>query len=122
MLSVIQNEIIAVLADHIRDQIIAKVRAARWFAVVADEVTDAANKEQLSLVLRYVDPNELIVCEDLVGFFECDIGITGCHLADKIIGCLNKYGLDPINLRGQAYDGAGTAVLDDLATYLKQRA
>ena len=105
--SVIQNEIIAVLADHIRDQIIAKVRAARWFTVVADEVTDAANKEQLSLVLRYVDSDELIVREDLVGFFECDTGITGRHLADKILGCLSSYGLDPINLRGQAYDGAG---------------
>ncbi|MTV67196.1 DUF4371 domain-containing protein, partial [Streptococcus pneumoniae] len=29
---------------------------ARWYSVIADEVTDAANKEQLSLVLRYVDP------------------------------------------------------------------
>lgn len=105
--SVIQNEIIAVLADHVRNQIIAKVQAARWFTVVADEVTDAANKEQLSLVLRYVDPDELIVREDLVGFFECDTGITGRHLADKILGCLIKYTLDPINLRGQAYDGAG---------------
>ena len=101
--SVIQNEIIAVLADHIRDQIIAKVRAARWFTVVADEVTDAANEEQLNLVLRYVDPDELIVREELVGLFECDTGITGRHLADKIL----SYDLDPIDLRGQAYDGAG---------------
>ena len=77
--SVIQNEIIAVFADHIRDQIISKVRAARWCTV---KVTDAANKEQLSLVLRYVDPDELIGREDLVGFFECDTGITGRHLAD----------------------------------------
>ena len=104
--SLIQNEIIAVLADYIRDQIIAKVQAAGWFTIVADEVTDAANKEQLSLVLKCFDPDELIVRKDLVGFFECDTGITCRHLADKILGCLCSYGLDPINLRRQAHDGA----------------
>ena len=42
-----------------------------------------------------------------MGFFECDTGITGRHLADRILGSLSSYGLDPINLRRQAYDGAG---------------
>ena len=78
----IQNEIISILADQIRHQIITKVKVARWFT---DEVTDAANKEQLSLVLRYVDPDNVLVREDLVGFFECDTGITGRDLANKIM-------------------------------------
>jgi hypothetical protein len=103
----IQNEIIEVLGDQIRLQIITKVKVARWYSVIADEVTDAANKEQLSLVLRYVDPESDYVREDLVGFFECDTGITGRDLADKITSSLVAYGLDPTNIRGQAYDGAG---------------
>ena len=74
---------------------------------MADEVTDAVNKEQLSLVLRYVDPESDYVREDLVNFFECDTGITGRDLADKITSSLVAYGLDPTNIRGQAYDGAG---------------
>ena len=39
--------------------------------------------------------------------FECDTGISGRDLADKITSCLQSFGLDLRNLRGQAYDGAG---------------
>ena len=84
-----------------------KVQAAKWYTVLADEVTDVSNKEQLSFVLRYVDSDSLIIREDLVGFVECDTGISGWNLAGKIISSLQGLGLDLTNLRGQAYDGAG---------------
>ena len=103
----IQNQIIKVLSDQVKQKIISKVIAATWFTVIADEVTDVSNKEQLSLVLRYVDPDTLFIREDLVGFSECDTGITGRQLSDKIIASLEAYGLDLSNLRGQSYDGAG---------------
>ena len=45
--------------------------------------------------------------EDLVGFFECDTGISGRDLARKITSILEELGLDLEHLRGQAYDGAG---------------
>ena len=44
---------------------------------------------------------------DLFGFVECDTGIFGRNLADKITTHLEGLGLDLFNLRGQAYDGAG---------------
>ena len=47
----IQNQIVRILGGHIRDQILGKVKQAKVFTSIADEVTDAANKEQLSLVL-----------------------------------------------------------------------
>ena len=105
--SVIQNQVIDVLADQVRQKIIGNVQVAKWFNVIADEVTDVSNKEQLSLVLRYVEPDTLLVRKYLVGFFECDTGISGRALADKITSCVRVYGLDLSNLRGQAYDGAG---------------
>ena len=40
-------------------------------------------------------------------FLECDTGITGRCLADKITTALQGYGLYLHKLRGQAYDGAG---------------
>ena len=40
-------------------------------------------------------------------FFECDSGITGCSLADKITSSLQSFRLDLAYLRGQGYDGAG---------------
>ena len=103
----VQNQIITVLADQVTTSIIDKVKAAKWFTVIADEVTDVANREQLSIVLRYVDIATLTVREDLVGFFECDTGISGRSLSEKIKSTLTELGLDLSCLRGQAYDGAG---------------
>lgn len=45
----IQNELISVIGNHIRSDILDEVRAAK---IIADEVTDVSNKEQLSLSLR----------------------------------------------------------------------
>ena len=81
----VQNEFIDIISDHIRSSIINKVRRGKWFTVIADEVTDVSNKEQLSLVLRYVDPDDGQVREDLVDF-ECHTGITGKALSDTILG------------------------------------
>ena len=83
-----QNQIINVLADQVRQKIIQKVQAAKWYAVIADEVTDVSNKEQLSIVLRYVDSDSLVIREDLVDFTECDTGISRQNLADKITSSL----------------------------------
>ena len=63
--------------------------------------------EQMAIVLKYVDPENLQIREDLVQFIECDTGISGHALAVKIIGFIQSNGLDPSMLRGQAYDGAG---------------
>ena len=105
--STIQNEIISIIGDHIRSSIIDNVKRARWFTVIADEVTDVSNKEQLSLVLRYVNPDDDQLREDLTDFIECRTGITGKELSDTIMGKLTSYGLDLELMRGQCYDGAG---------------
>ena len=105
--SVIQNQLVDVLCHQIRQKILDKVKRATWYTVLADEVTDISNKEQLSLVLRYVDPDTNQVREDLISFLECDEGITGRCLAKKITDSLESFGLDLGKLRGQSYDGAG---------------
>ena len=61
--------------------------------MISDEVTDVSNKEQLSLVLRYVDLDTLLVREDLIGFVECNTGITGRELANKITSSLQAFSL-----------------------------
>jgi len=103
---IIQNELICVIGDHIRDKIISEVKKCPQFSVIADEVTDTANKEQLSFVLRYVSSDGEIK-EDVVDFVECADGITGQAIADKVLGCVQSYTLDPGHIRGQGYDGAG---------------
>ena len=43
----------------------------------------------------------------LIQFVECDTGISGHALADKMTSVISLLGLDLQNLRGQGYDGAG---------------
>ena len=70
-------------------------------------MTDVSNKELLSIALRYIDDETGLTREDFVSFLECETGISGHCLAQKITTSLQSYGLDLTNLRGQAYDGAG---------------
>ena len=53
-------------------------------------------------MIRYV---ELESSYDLVTFMECDSGVTGKALADKMLGFVTDH-LDPSKMRGLAYDGA----------------
>ena len=83
------------------------MRQPHGFTLIADEVTDCADKEQRSVVLRYVNPEDNCIREDLSTILECDSGITGQALADKMLSFLSSHKVDPKKLRGQAYDGAG---------------
>ena len=67
------------------------MKKARFYSVIADEVTDAGNREELSIILRYVLGSE--IKEVFIDFVEV-VRITGevlAHLTD---------------MRGQCYDGA----------------
>ena len=80
------------------------VRGSFQFLLTKQQI--APKKEQLPLVLRYVDKaNEFQ--ERFVDFILCDTGLSGRALADKILEALQEYGLDLGNIRGQALNGAG---------------
>ena len=50
-----QNEIIECIGEHLGDKILKDIKAAKWFSILCDEVVDVGNKEQVSIVLRFVD-------------------------------------------------------------------
>lgn len=60
----IQNQILDVLGSTIVRRIVHRVEKACYYTLIADEVTDCSNKEQLSLVLRYVNPDDNLIRED----------------------------------------------------------
>ena len=101
----IQNEIIEICGDIIRDKILAKICQARYYSVIADEATDASNDEQLSISIRYVNDGK--ATEVFVAFHKCVTGVTGRAIADNILLKLSQWQLELEHLRGQAYDGAG---------------
>lgn len=100
----IQNEILECLANMVRDDIVKEVKESEVFSVIADESKDLQKKEQLSLVVRYYYSGA--IHESFLDFQHAqDLDAKG--LSDKIIQCLEKYGLNyKENLIGQGYDGA----------------
>ena len=59
-----------VIGECICNDIIAEVKLAKFYLMIADEVTDTANKEQLSISLRFVLDGT--VKEGFVGFMEVE--------------------------------------------------
>ena len=124
-----QNELISCCADTVNDKIISEIKECGYYSILVDEVTDCSNKEQMPLVLRYVDPQGQIQ-ERFIKFIHCDAGISGEALKDKVIHCVTEeLKLDLQKCRGQCYDGAGNMAgkcrglaarilrLNDLAIY-----
>lgn len=50
----IQNQLIEVIGDYIRDKITNEIKEDKCFSTLCDEVSDISNKEQVSIVLRFV--------------------------------------------------------------------
>ena len=69
-----QNQLIMLTGDHIRNSIIQEIKEAKYFLILCDEVTDNANLEQLSLVLRFVDKGNWLLPHML--FFQFLIVLT----------------------------------------------
>ena len=99
----VQNELISIIGNRIRTDILSEVKQAKFFSVIADEVVDIANKEQLSVCLRYVF--DICVKEVFTDFVLIE-RITGEVIADAIICRLKAWGLSLADLRGQCYDGS----------------
>lgn len=63
----VQNELIAVIGNHLRDSIVDEIKDAKFFSILSDEVTDSGNLEQLTMTVRFVDSNSEIR-EEFMGF------------------------------------------------------
>lgn len=99
-----QNELLAVIGQHIilRD-LLEEVKAAKFFTILADEVT-STNIEHLAICVRFVDAQSNIR-EEFLTFLQLE-RITGKHLSDAILNFLRENSLSVENIRGQGYDGA----------------
>ena len=71
----VQNEIITLCGNLIRQKVVKSVHDARFFSVITDEATDAANHEQLSIAILFVNKNE--PCGRFLIFLKCETGISG---------------------------------------------
>ena len=81
-------------------------RVQIFFSVLADEAQDSSNKEQMPLVIRFVDRNKEIK-EEFIRVVYCNSGINSEALAKEITEGVEAIDQDMRDCRGQGYDGAG---------------
>ncbi|XP_028553763.1 zinc finger MYM-type protein 1-like [Dendrobium catenatum] len=99
----IQKDICRAISIAITDYIKAEVGDS-FFSILVDEARDVSGKEQMAVVIRYVNEKGLII--------ECFLGIV--HVPETSARCLKKgveqilsnYNLSHSKIRCQGYDGA----------------
>ncbi|XP_008187396.1 zinc finger MYM-type protein 1-like [Acyrthosiphon pisum] len=103
----VQNQLINICSDIISEKIVEKVNRAKIFSVMADETTDVSKQEQMSLCIRYIDPDLTcpLIREDFLKFVVVS-DLSGQGLAKTIIENLQSAGINLNFLIGQSYDGA----------------
>ncbi|KAH7661228.1 P-loop containing nucleoside triphosphate hydrolase protein [Dioscorea alata] len=99
----IQKDLVHSCAEKVRSLIIEDI-GARIFSLMVDEARDISVKEQMAIVLRYVDSRGQVIERFLCVEHVTD---TSSHtLKEAIDNLFAKYGLSLSRLRGQGYDGA----------------
>ena len=101
----IQNQLIECAGKIISNKLVEEINESGVFAILADESTDCSNKEQLVLIIRFVDKKNEIG-EEFLQFIYMDSGVGREELKSKILGTLRDAGIDMSYCRGQGYDGA----------------
>lgn len=98
----IQNECLLLLSSHILRNLASRIRESGCFTIMAVECSDASNKEQLTICIRWVD-QDLKDYESFIGLFQVD-DITADSLTHAIKVAITQIGLDLSSCRGQCYD------------------
>lgn len=103
----IQNEIVNICENTLREMVLKDVRIACAYSILADESADIAGKEQLSLGVRFFDEKKSIIREEFLGFVVLD-AMDAKTIADAIDRFIEGCMLDPLKCVGQGYDGCST--------------
>ena len=64
----IQNNIINIMANMVRQQICTSVQQAGYYSILADETKDMSKQEQISIVIHYLDGNTHSIVEHFLTF------------------------------------------------------
>ncbi|KAK4564437.1 hypothetical protein RGQ29_006478 [Quercus rubra] len=99
----IQKEILHILANNVRNAIREEIGDAK-FCILVDEARDESKREQMAIILRFVDKEGFIKERFFHVVHVRDT--TALTLKNEICAVLSRYNLHIENIRGQGYDGA----------------
>jgi hypothetical protein len=99
----IQKEILHIIASKVRDAIREEIGDAK-FCIIIDEARDESKKEQMAIILRFVDKDGFLKKRFFHIVHVKDT--TALTLKKEICAVLSRYNLHIENIRGQGHDGA----------------
>lgn len=110
----IQNELIEVLGNQVRANLVGSINSAPCFSIILDTTQDLSKVDQLSIVLRYMEIKKVdnlissfTIKESFLGFFKVS-NQTAEGLTTQVLKFLENQKIDIHKCRGQGYDGANT--------------
>lgn len=103
--STICDELISLLADNIRNEIITELKAAKYYSVSVDSTPDISHCDQLTIVVRYVNQTTHLPVERFLTFLPMN-SHTGVELANQLFEYLKLLSVEITDCRGQSYDNA----------------
>ena len=101
----IQNEVIEILAEMVRENIVADIKSSDvpWFTLLEDGTRDKNNRENVSIGIRYVKEGK--VFESLLGIYTTK-KLDAKTFTELTLDILEKNNIDTSRLLSQCYDGA----------------
>ncbi|XP_073119045.1 uncharacterized protein [Henckelia pumila] len=99
----IQKDILNIISNQVITNIRLEIGDAK-FCILVDEARDASNKEQMAIVLRFVDSDGFLKERFFSIVHVTDT--TAAILKKEISDALGRYDLHIHNMRGHGYDGA----------------
>eukprot|EP00731_Ephydatia_muelleri_P009637 Em0005g223a len=84
-----QNEMLELMAHQVLRRILDDTHTSPFLAVMVDETRDQSNKEQLTLVLRWVS-DDFTVSEEFVGLYNLSV-IDAQSIVDAMPFCGSRY-------------------------------
>ncbi|XP_048583324.1 zinc finger MYM-type protein 1-like [Nematostella vectensis] len=100
----VQNELLDIMSQQVIRDVANRIKT-ECYSLLADECTDVANKEQLTVCLRWIDEN-LNPNEDFIGFYHIP-DISSDTIVSALKDALTRSDIPLKSCRGQCYDGAG---------------
>ncbi len=118
----IQNEFICLLASTVRKKLLSDIKQNKYYGILLDSTPDLGDREQLSVVIRFVDVDfvtkKVEIKESFLGYIEIHAK-DAATLEKVIVEQLESYNLPLADCRSQCYDNA--SVMSGHISGLQQR-
>ncbi|CAM5083177.1 unnamed protein product [Natator depressus] len=106
-----QNELIQILANAIKEKIVEAAHSAKYFSIILDCTPDVTHVEQMPMIIRFLDMEvsadednvEVLIKEHILGFVPLK-ETTGAFMTETILQALETISLSVENLCRQGYD------------------